>query len=67
VVSGEVAEINEDLEDEPEKINEDPYGEAWICKIRPSDLDGEKGALMAPDDKFKEFIAEEIKKIEEQK
>jgi glycine cleavage system H protein len=67
VVSGEVAEINEDLEDEPEKINEDPYGEAWICKIRPSDLDGEKGALMAPGDKFKEFIAEEIKKIEEQK
>lgn len=67
VVSGEIAEVNEDLEDEPEKINEDPYGEAWICKIKPSNLDAEWGTLMDCDDAFKAFIDAEIKKIEEQK
>ena len=36
-VSGVVVEINEDkLEDEPEYVNEDPYG-AWICKVKMSD------------------------------
>jgi len=67
VVSGEIAEVNADLEDEPEKMNEDPYGGAWICKIRPSNLEEEKAALMSPDDAFKKFIEEEINKIEEQK
>jgi glycine cleavage system H protein len=67
VVSGEIAEVNADLEDEPEKMNEDPYGGAWICKIRPSNLEAEKAALMAPDDVFKKFLEEEINKIEEQK
>ena len=37
-VSGEIVEINEELEDTPELLNEDPYGQAWIVKIRPSDL-----------------------------
>jgi glycine cleavage system H protein len=67
VVSGEIAEVNADLEDEPEKMNEDPYGGAWICKIRPSNLEEEKAALMSPDDAFKKFIEEEINKIEDQK
>lgn len=66
VVSGEVVEVNEDLEDEPEKMNEDPYGEAWICKIKPSNLEGDLAALMNCDDNFKEFIKEEIKRIEDQ-
>jgi glycine cleavage system H protein len=67
VVSGTVAEVNEALEDEPEKINEDPYGKGWICKIEPSNLDGDLGNLMAPDDSFKKFVADEIKKVEDQK
>ena len=33
-VAGTVTEVNESLEDAPEKINEDPYGEGWICKIK---------------------------------
>jgi len=33
-VAGTVSEVNESLEDEPEKINEDPYGSGWICKIK---------------------------------
>lgn len=67
VVSGEVAEVNELLEDEPEKMNEDPYGAAWICKIRPSNLEADMAGLMSPDDSFKKFVADEINKIEEQK
>ena len=36
-VGGEVVEVNGSLEDSPEKINEDPYGEGWILKLRISD------------------------------
>ena len=36
-ISGEVIEINVVLEDSPELINEDPYGEGWICKMSISD------------------------------
>ena len=36
-VGGEVVEVNGSLEDGPEKINEDPYGEGWILKLRISD------------------------------
>ncbi|MEC8873967.1 MAG: glycine cleavage system protein GcvH [Candidatus Thermoplasmatota archaeon] len=35
-VSGEVIAVNEDLEDSPEKINEDPYGKGWICRMAVS-------------------------------
>ncbi|MEW5910961.1 MAG: glycine cleavage system H protein [Thermodesulfobacteriota bacterium] len=45
-VSGAVAAGNEALEDEPELINADCYGAGWICKIKPSDLEAELGALM---------------------
>ncbi len=41
-VSGEILEFNEELEDAPEKINTDPYGEGWIVKVKikdPSQLD----------------------------
>ncbi|MFZ9003061.1 MAG: glycine cleavage system protein GcvH [Robiginitalea sp.] len=37
-VSGEIIEFNESLEEEPEKVNEDPYGEGWMIRIRMSDL-----------------------------
>ncbi len=67
VISGEVMEVNASLEDEPEKINSSPYGEGWICKIKPSKLTDEWTSLMAVDESFKNFIEEEIKKIREQK
>ena len=41
-ISGEVIEINEDLEDAPETVNTDPYGEGWICRMsmeNPGELD----------------------------
>ena len=37
-VGGEVLEFNESLEDTPESINNDPYGEGWIIKVKLSDL-----------------------------
>ncbi len=36
-LSGEVTEVNEALHDSPEKVNEDPYGEGWMIRIRPAD------------------------------
>jgi glycine cleavage system H protein len=36
-VSGTVVEVNADLADAPERLNDDPYGEGWICVIRPDD------------------------------
>ena len=65
VVSGEVVEGNEDLEDEPELINEDCYGKGWICKIRPSNLEEELGNLMQGE-AYKEWILKEIERIEAQ-
>ncbi len=37
-IAGTVLEFNETLEDEPELINKDPYGEAWIIKLKVKDL-----------------------------
>ncbi|TML12010.1 MAG: glycine cleavage system protein GcvH [Actinobacteria bacterium] len=36
-VSGTIVEVNDMLTDAPEKLNEDPYGEGWICLIEPDD------------------------------
>jgi len=36
-VSGDIVEVNSDLEDTPEKINSDPYGDGWIFMLRPVD------------------------------
>ncbi len=38
-VSGTILELNEKLEDEPELINKDPYGEGWIVKIKITNID----------------------------
>jgi glycine cleavage system H protein len=35
-VSGEVSEANDTLQDQPEKVNEDPYGEAWMIRVKMS-------------------------------
>lgn len=36
-VAGEIVDVNGDLEDAPQKINDSPYGDGWICVIRASD------------------------------
>ena len=44
-LSGEIVEVNDALEDAPEKINEDPYGEGWLVKVKLSDP-GEADSLL---------------------
>ena len=36
-VAGIVAEVNDELSDAPQRLNEDPYGEGWICILEPTD------------------------------
>jgi glycine cleavage system H protein len=54
-VGGEVVEVNEALNDSPEKVNEDPYGDGWIIKLRVSDEGS--GFLSASD--YEQFVEEE--------
>jgi glycine cleavage system H protein len=37
-VAGTIVEVNGDLADSPERLNDDPYGEGWICVIEPDDV-----------------------------
>jgi glycine cleavage system H protein len=46
-LSGEIIELNEALEDNPEIVNEDPYGEGWMVKVRCTDLSQLEGLLDA--------------------
>jgi glycine cleavage system H protein len=46
-VSGNVSEANSSLNDEPEKVNKDPYGEGWMIKIKMSSS-GEVDSLLTP-------------------
>lgn len=54
-LSGEIIEFNEVLEDEPEKVNSDPYGDGWMIKLKCSDL-SEAENLMSADD-YKALIS----------
>lgn len=53
-ISGEVLEFNNRLEDEPELINSDPYGDAWIIKISVSDIS--ELDLLLDADSYKELV-----------
>jgi glycine cleavage system H protein len=46
-VSGTITAVNEDLANTPEKINSDPYGDAWLVKIEPSNTSELEGLLDA--------------------
>ena len=48
-VGGEVTEVNEALEDEPELVNKDPYGDGWMIKIKINDK-SELDDLLSADD-----------------
>lgn len=53
-VGGEVVEVNSALEDAPENINEDPYGEGWIVKLRTTD----DADLLSPEE-YEKVVEEE--------
>lgn len=48
-VSGEVAAVNDVLDARPGLVNEDPYGDGWMVKLRPSDWDEEVVTLLTGD------------------
>jgi len=53
-LSGEIIEFNEELEDEPENVNSDPYGKGWMIKIKlsdPTEIDG-----LLSDEAYKELV-----------
>jgi len=56
-ISGRVIEVNEDLIDNPELINDDPYGDGWLIKVEPAD-DSELDELLSAEE-YAEFIEEE--------
>lgn len=53
-MGGEVVEVNGALDDTPENVNEDPYGEGWLVKIRTS----EEADLLSPDE-YEKVVEEE--------
>jgi glycine cleavage system H protein len=56
-LSGEVLEVNQKAVDEPEVVNEDPYGEGWLVRIRMSDT-GELDSLMGAE-AYRSHVAEQ--------
>ncbi|RLF03971.1 MAG: glycine cleavage system protein GcvH [Thermoprotei archaeon] len=60
-LTGEIVEVNSELEEKPELINEDPYGKGWLVLIKPSNLSEELKELMTSE-QYAEFLKEEIKK-----
>ncbi len=56
-VAGEIVGSNEDLNDTPEVVNDDPYGAAWLVKIK-MDNAGEADALLSAEE-YAEFLASE--------
>ncbi|GAE85462.1 glycine cleavage system protein GcvH [Bacteroides reticulotermitis] len=55
-VAGEVLEQNDTLEDNPELVNQDPYGKGWLIKIKPAAIADVEGLLSA--DAYKALINE---------
>ena len=56
-LSGEISAINEALADAPELVNQDPYGEGWFVRFKPSNL-SEMDSLMDAE-AYEKFVAEE--------
>lgn len=61
-VSGKVESSNQDLEENPELINESPYEKGWICKINPTNLQEDLKNLLRGDNLL-EFVKSEINRV----
>ncbi len=51
-VRGRVVTVNPKMEMEPEVINQDPYGEGWLCEIEPTDWEADSAKLLKPEAYF---------------
>lgn len=66
-VAGQIVQVNPLMETAPETINQDTYGEGWLCEIEPSDWESDLKNLMDPDAYFvlmKQQAEEEVNKNE---
>lgn len=54
-VAGEVVEVNDGLNDTPEKVNSDPYGDAWFIKVRMENP-GEADAMLSAEE-YEEYLS----------
>jgi glycine cleavage system H protein len=63
-VSGEIVEVNSELNDFPYLLNESPYADGWIIKIKPSDPEEIK-LLIKPGEEYVAYVEIEDKKIKE--
>lgn len=59
-VTGRVIEVNEEVEDDPKIMAEDPYGDGWLIKVDPDDLDNDLKKLYHGDS-VKDWFIEDIK------
>ncbi|MBN1551719.1 glycine cleavage system protein GcvH [bacterium] len=59
-ISGTIVEINENLEDDFMLLNTDPYGDGWIMRIEPSNLDEDLANLFHERDDVEKFLEREI-------
>ncbi len=65
MVSGKVVEVNEELEWEPNLINESPFDEGWLVKIEMTDPAELENLMRADSPEFKAFIEEETEKYKD--
>jgi len=61
-LSGEVIQVNEELEDNPTLINSEPYGRGWIAVLKPSSLDSELEVLMHSEEDVRTWLLGEFEK-----
>ena len=57
-VAGEIVEVNDGLNDTPEKVNSDPYGEAWFIKVK-MDNPGEADAMLSGEE-YEEYLSASV-------
>jgi glycine cleavage system H protein len=65
-ISGTIVEINPHMDEAPEVINQDPYGEGWILMVEPSNWEAERAQLLDPQTYFEQMKVEaeqEAKKL----
>ena len=63
-ISGIITEINEQVIENPRLINSDPYGQGWLIKISPNDLQADLPHLISGKDEILNWFKSELKKFE---
>ena len=56
-LSGDIIKVNDELLDDPEKVNTDPYGDGWLFKLQPDSLEHMKDLMTA--EEYDEMVADE--------